>query len=124
MYFKTREKIFIAAFTIGVPMSGIWFLYRSTETLAYFDIRLFRSAEVYICMFASFLPSLAIYVLLYAINRLLIKNGAPRELALRRQEIIKNLAKASIANTTVQRAPRDLVDECAWASVKEFWSKE
>lgn len=122
MYFKTREKIFIAAFTLGVPLAGIWFIYRNTETYNYFDIAFLHYVAVFLCILVSLLPSFVLYAFLYLINGLLISAGAPRELRLRQEQIAEALVRATISKATLPKASRDLVDELAWATLKQFWS--
>ena len=123
-YYRKREEIFALAARIGVLIAAIWFVYRPTETWNYFDVVYFHRFLLLVCIFASFLPLLSIYILVYCINVLLIRTRGSDELRRTQERIIQELILAYVAHETVEKKERDLVEECAWASLRSLWRPE
>jgi hypothetical protein len=120
-FFNGRGEIFTVASVIGASVDVVWFVYRSTETWNYLDISFLHPYVLYICVAASLLPTLLLYLLFFGINRVLINVFAKDEFRARQMEIIAQLIRGHAFGLDVEKRERDLLDELAWARLKDFW---
>jgi hypothetical protein len=121
--FKGRDQILIVAFTLGVPIATVWFVYKPNETWAYFDVACFHRFVLYLCMATFLLPSLVTYALLFWVNLFLMRRGAGIELRTIEEKIVRSLSYAYVSTTVLEKGEADLVEEYAWARLKRYWSR-
>ena len=111
LFFRTREQI---VRTIGIP-GALAFLIRMLAEPPY-------TSEKAVRIFAtSLLPLLVLYLVLYSLNRMLIRRYDQSELNSERRSILEKLADAAVTTSAVPMEPEDLVKEEAWAMLKKYW---
>jgi hypothetical protein len=87
----------------------------------YFDVGFLHRFVLPICVWVSFLPFFAIYILAYLSNRFLVAASAQTEFSAKQADILKHLVMAYLDGGVVERNERDLLEEYAWIKLKAFW---
>ena len=85
------------------------------------DYTLLRVLKVFLL---ALVPTLVLYLLIFYLNRLLIRFFGASELDLVRKQILENLVHASLKSQSVVFKRGDLLHEEAWATLKRFWRQE
>ncbi len=106
-----------------MPIAAIWFVYRASETLNYFDVSWFRRFALAACILVSFSPLCLIYMLVYLGNRFLVSKWAPEDLREKQKEILRRLILAHVAGESIQKEDRDFLEEYAWATLGSLWRR-
>ena len=72
----------------------------------------------------ALIPTLSLYLLIFFLNRLLIRRFGANELNLARKGILDKLVDASLRSGSVVLKRGDLLEEEAWASLSRFWRQK
>jgi hypothetical protein len=112
------------AIFIGGSLSAVIFRYRSDRIASYFGLPILSRFQLGFLFSAYVLPVFCSYLVVYFLNRLLIRVFDSTELRQAKKSIAEALLHAVGSQGEVDVNPASLTEETAWIDLRKYWSSK
>jgi hypothetical protein len=118
---KTRWDVLTLALFVGLAVSAVIFQYRSNQISSYVESSVLKGGEFAVLFAIYVLPVLCSYLILYFLNRFLIRVFDSSELKVAQKAIVKDLLIAANRKQEIYVKPTNLFEETAWLTLSRYW---